>query len=67
MGLWLGVEIDQKYISGNDLSKTLLKAGILCKETHETTIRFAPPLVIKKEEIEWALEIIKKVFTQISN
>ena len=30
------IEIDQKYISGNELSKTLLEAGILCKETHET-------------------------------
>ena len=66
-GLWLGVEIDQNLISGKELSEIFLKEGILCKETHETTIRFAPPLVIKKEEIEWALEIIKKVFTQISN
>ena len=66
-GLWLGVEIDPNFISGKELSEIFLNEGILCKETHETTIRFAPPLVIKKEEIEWALEIIKKVFTQISN
>ena len=66
-GLWLGVEIDPNFISGKELSEIFLNEGILCKETHETTISFAPPLVIKKEEIEWALEIIKKVFTQISN
>ena len=66
-GLWLGVEIDPNFISGKELSEIFLNEGILCKETHETTIRFAPPLVIKKEEIEWALEIIKKVFTQLSN
>ena len=36
--------------------------GLLCKETHDTVIRFAPPLVITKEEIDWALERIKKVF-----
>ena len=66
-GLWLGVEIDPNFISGKELSEIFLNEGILCKETHETTIRFAPPLVIKKEEVEWALEIIKKVFTQISN
>ena len=66
-GLWLGVEIDQNLISGKELSEIFLKEGILCKETHETTIRFAPPLVIKKEEIEWALEIIKKVFSTISS
>ena len=66
-GLWLGVEIDPNFISGKELSEIFLNEGILCKETHETTIRFAPPLVIKQEEVEWALEIIKKVFTQISN
>jgi len=37
--------------------------GLLCKETHENTIRFAPPLVITKEEIDWALERIEKVLT----
>ena len=64
-GLWIGVVIDPNYVSGKDLSKLLLKEGILCKETHETVIRFAPPLVITKEEIEWALEIITAALTQI--
>ena len=40
-GLWLGVEIDPDFVSGKDLSKMCLDAGILCKETHETTIRYA--------------------------
>ncbi len=40
----------------------LKEHGLLCKETHDTVIRFAPPLVINKEEIDWALEKIKKVF-----
>ena len=64
-GLWIGAVIDPNYVSGKDLSKLLLKEGILCKETHETVIRFAPPLVITKEEIEWALEIITAALTQI--
>jgi len=64
-GLWLGVEIDPKFISGKDLSKLLLKKGILCKETRETTIRFAPPLIIKKDEIDWAVEIIGDAFKNI--
>jgi ornithine--oxo-acid transaminase len=38
-----------------------MQRGILCKETHENVIRFAPPLVIKKEEIDWALEHIREV------
>jgi ornithine--oxo-acid transaminase len=40
-----------------------MKKGILCKETHENVIRFAPPLVIKKEEIDWALERVGEVLT----
>ena len=66
-GLWLGVEIDPKFISGKDLSKLLLKKGILCKETRETTIRFAPPLIIKKDEIDWAIEIIGDAFKNIES
>ena len=40
----------------------LKELGLLCKETHDTVIRFAPPLIITKEEIDWAIEKIKKVF-----
>jgi ornithine--oxo-acid transaminase len=41
-----------------------MKEGILAKETHETIIRFAPPLLIKKEEIDWAIKKINKVFKE---
>jgi ornithine--oxo-acid transaminase len=41
-----------------------MKEGILCKETHNTVIRFAPPLVITKEEIDWAVERIERVLVQ---
>ena len=43
----------------------LLNEGLLCKETHKTVIRFAPPLVISKEEIDWGLEKITKVIRAI--
>jgi ornithine--oxo-acid transaminase len=66
-GLWIGVEIDSNYISGKELSNLLLKKGILSKETHETVIRFAPPLVIKKNEIDWAINIIKETLKNISS
>ena len=66
-GLWLGVEIDPNYVSGKELSKMCLDAGILCKETHETTIRYAPPLVITKEELDWGIEKIKAVFSKITS
>lgn len=66
-GLWIGVEIDSNYISGKELSNLLLKKGILSKETHETVIRFAPPLVITKNQIDWAINIIKETLKNISS
>ena len=64
-GLWLGVEIDPDFVSGKDLSKMCLDAGILCKETHETTIRYAPPLVITKKELDWAIKKLRSVFKEV--
>ncbi len=58
-GLWIGIELDT---NARPFCEALMKEGILCKETHDTVIRFAPPLVITKEEIDWALEKIKKIF-----
>jgi len=63
-GLLIGVEIKKEYGSARPYCEKLMKLGILAKETHEQVIRFAPPLVISKEEIDWALERIKKVLTE---
>ena len=57
-GLWIGLELDT---NARPYCEALMREGILCKETHDTVIRFAPPLVITKEEIDWALERIEKV------
>ena len=43
----------------------LLKKGLLCKETHKTVIRFAPPLMISKQEIDWATKIIAEALKEI--
>ncbi|MDA7735313.1 ornithine--oxo-acid transaminase [Gammaproteobacteria bacterium] len=64
-GLWIGLELINAPISAKNICKLLLKEGMLCKETHETVIRFAPPLMIQKSEIDWALEKIKKVFSSL--
>jgi ornithine--oxo-acid transaminase len=60
-GLWIGVEFN-KTISAKKICLSLMNEGILAKETHETVIRFAPPLTITKAEIDWAMEKIIKVF-----
>lgn len=57
-GLWIGVELD---IPARPYCEKLKDEGILCKETHEHVIRFAPPLVITKDIIDWACERIEKV------
>ncbi len=60
-GLFIGVELKKSAGGARRFCEALAQRGILCKETHENVIRFAPPLVIKKEEIDWALGIIKEV------
>lgn len=61
-GLLTGVEIDTEHISGRDFCLLLLERGILSKETHDTVIRFAPPLVINQQQLEWAIDQIKQTF-----
>jgi len=56
-GLWIGIELNQP---ARPFCERLKEQGVLCKETHELVIRFAPPLVITREEIDWALPIIRR-------
>ena len=60
-GLMIGVEFFLEAGGARQYCKRLMKKGLLCKETHEHTIRFAPPLIITKEEVDWALERIEQV------
>lgn len=57
-GLFIGVEL---HVAARPYCEQLMEEGLLCKETHENTIRFAPPLVITKEELDLALEKVRKV------
>jgi ornithine--oxo-acid transaminase len=61
-GLLVGIRIAEKHGKAKPFIKALKAEGILAKDTHEKIIRFAPPLVISKEEIDWAMERIRKVF-----
>jgi len=62
-GLMLAVEFHREVGGARQFCEALKGEGILCKETHEDTIRFAPPLVITREQVDWALERIDKVLT----
>jgi ornithine--oxo-acid transaminase len=60
-GLMIGVELFPEAGGARLFCEKLMGLGVLCKETHDHIIRFAPPLIITKEEIDWALERIEKV------
>ncbi len=64
-GLFIGVELHPKAGGARRFCEALMTRGLLCKETHEHVIRFAPPLVIQKGDIDWALEHIEAVLTGI--
>ena len=64
-GLWIGMELNKSDINAKDLCLMLLNEGLLCKETHKTVIRFAPPLMISKKDLDWAIDKIKKVLRAI--
>jgi ornithine--oxo-acid transaminase len=60
-GLWIGVELTPDAGGARRFCEELQREGLLCKETHVNIIRFAPPLVITREEIDWAMERIARV------
>ena len=57
-GLWAGVDIDPAAKTGREVSMALRDQGVLCKETHERTLRIAPPLVITADEIDHAVDAL---------
>lgn len=59
-GLMLALEFHAEVGGARRYSEALKEAGLLCKETHKDTLRFAPPLVIRRDEVDWALEVIDK-------
>jgi ornithine--oxo-acid transaminase len=60
-GLLIGVEIKEEYGPARGYCEKLMELGILCKETRRQVIRLAPPLVITRDELDWALERIANV------
>ena len=63
-GLFVGIEIDPALGSAREICEALMHRGLLSKETHETVVRLAPPLVINREEIDWAVVQISEVLDE---
>jgi ornithine--oxo-acid transaminase len=64
-GLWIGMDFDPSVVSARTVCERLMEHGVLSKETHETVARFAPPLVITKEELDWGLEKIRATLDEL--
>lgn len=65
-GLFIGIELLPEAGGARRFCEALKEEGLLCKETHENVIRLAPPLVIEKDEIDWAFERIKKILENLN-
>lgn len=65
-GLWIGVDFDPKQIAARKICEKLMERGILSKDTHETVVRFAPPLTITQAEIDWCLEQFREVLQELT-
>ena len=63
-GLWLAIELN---VPARPVCEALRERGVLCKETHETVIRIAPPLMISREDLNWGLEQIERVLEESSD
>jgi ornithine--oxo-acid transaminase len=64
-GLWIGLELTAEAGGARRYCEALANRSLLCKETHVNTIRFAPPLVITKPDLDWALGQIEAVFAEM--
>lgn len=65
MGLLVGLEIDSGFATARTVCEALMKRGMLCKETHDVVVRLAPPLIISKSEIDWAVEQVEIVLKEL--
>ena len=65
LGLWVGAEIDPKIASARTACERLMAKGVLSKETHDTVVRLAPPLVITREDLDFALDRFEEVLREL--
>lgn len=65
-GLWVALDIDPAKATARSVCENLQHKGLLCKETHDTVVRFAPPLTIEKQDIDWAVEKVSEVLEEMA-
>ncbi|GAA0356323.1 ornithine--oxo-acid transaminase [Microbispora corallina] len=64
-GLWAGIDIDPSLATGRQVSEALMRRGVLAKDTHGSTIRLAPPLVVSRDDLAWAVGQLEAVLREL--
>jgi ornithine--oxo-acid transaminase len=65
-GMWAGIDVEPSLATGREVCERLAARGLLAKDTHGSTIRLAPPLVIDRTEVEWAVDQLAEVLSELS-
>ena len=63
-GLWAGIDIEPTLMTGREMCERLLAKGMLAKDTHGSTVRLAPPLVVEREDVEWLVSQVRAVLEE---
>lgn len=64
-GLWAGVDIEPRIGTGREICEALMRRGVLAKDTHGSTIRLAPPIVIEQADLDWAVDQLEAVLEEL--
>jgi ornithine--oxo-acid transaminase len=64
-GLWAGIDIDPTLATGRQVCEALMRKGVLAKDTHGSTIRLAPPLIVSKKDLDWGIDQLEAVLAEL--
>lgn len=64
-GLWAGIDIDPTLATGREVCEALMRKGVLAKDTHGSTIRLAPPLIVSKKDLDWGIDQLEAVLAEL--
>lgn len=64
-GLWAGIDIDPRLATGREVCEALMRRGVLAKDTHGSTIRLAPPIVVEPDDLDWAVDQLAAVLDEL--
>ena len=65
-GLWAGIDIDPALGTGREVCEALMRRGVLAKDTHGSTIRLAPPIVVEASDLDWAVDQLEAVLAELA-